>query len=436
MLNAVNEIITAIVAVVQIVPIGSNIGLAGLLWVMLQGSFLASRGAIHSGLLVSGFERDEISQSWSALRYGSWEVSELLEQWQNYVASRNQWRVQRYANYRVKSVDITGFWRPRLSGKVNKLFHALAQKALPAMIFGVIISAGAIKGKRVPLLQAIVRCPVGTSERDFRQLLLAETVKQTAADEITVVDAEFELSALHAAKVQRFVVRQANNCTARYNQLPKADPLKVNKQGRPCAYGTLVRPLARIYAKKTIAATPAQNQGSFVFAARTIRCHSWQGLVTAQSKVNPDNPTFTIHVFYDPFYKKPLVLATDLSLPPELIYLIYRDRWPVEHPPLATKQMIGLHRQFVFSQESCFRLPELGFLAGNLLAHVAAMLPPMPVGFWDRTPKATPGRRRRVLAKAIFPNLTDFDPQVRKKNSVFDHLPKGILAHRRQKAAA
>lgn len=39
MLNAVNEIITAIVAVVQIVPIGSNIGLAGLLWVMLQGSF-------------------------------------------------------------------------------------------------------------------------------------------------------------------------------------------------------------------------------------------------------------------------------------------------------------------------------------------------------------------------------------------------------------
>lgn len=98
--------------------------------------------------------------------------------------------------------------------------------------------------------------------------------------------------------------------------------------------------------------------------------------------------------------------------------------------------MIGLHRQFVFAHESCFRLPELGLLAGNLLSHSAALLPPMPSGFWDRTPIATPGRLRRVLAKAIFPNFADFDPKIRKKNSVFQHLPVGILAHRRRKAAA
>ncbi|MBV7328380.1 hypothetical protein KFU94_08990 [Chloroflexi bacterium TSY] len=34
--------------------------------------------------------------------------------------------------------------------------------------------------------------------------------------------------------------------------------------------------------------------------------------------------------------------------------------------------MIGLHRQFVHADEACFRLPELGLLAGNLLSHLAA----------------------------------------------------------------
>ena len=97
--------------------------------------------------------------------------------------------------------------------------------------------------------------------------------------------------------------------------------------------------------------------------------------------------------------------------------------------------MIGLHRQFVFADEARFRLPELALLVGNILAHTAASLPPLPAGFWDRSPQATPGRLRRVLARAIFPTLTDFDPELRKKNSVSDHLPKGVDAHRRQKLA-
>ena len=42
-----------------------------------------------------------------------------LALWQAYVASRNQWRVRRYGGYRVKSVNITGFWRPRLAGQVS-----------------------------------------------------------------------------------------------------------------------------------------------------------------------------------------------------------------------------------------------------------------------------------------------------------------------------
>jgi hypothetical protein len=108
----------------------------------------------------------------------------------------------------------------------------------------------------------------------------------------------------------------------------------------------------------------------------------------------------------------------------------------VEQPPLAAKQMIGLHRQFVFASDSCFRLPELSLIAGAILTYAAAVMPPVPSGFWDRTPQATPGRLRRLLDKADFPTFLFDDPQIRKKDSVTAHLPKGIEAHRRLKRAA
>ena len=432
MLTAVESTITAIVFVVQVLPVGSNVGLLRIMWAMVNGSFLASRGAVHSALAANAFAPEEIRRSWSALRYGAWAIEELIAAWQVYVAAGNAWRARRYAGYRVKSIDITAFWPgahwARLAGQVSKHYHAVAQKALPAMVFGVIISAGEIKGKRIPLLQSIVRCATDLSETAFRQVLLKAALKTTQADEITVVDAGFELSELQATQTQRFVVRMASNCTARRNQRAAYK----GKGARP-KYGQLVRPLPRRRLATQITATPSDATGTFGFTDRTIRYETWCDLVTTTTVVAADNPTFSIHVFYDPLYQKPLVIATDLALHAELIYLIYRDRWPVEQPPLAAKQMIGCHRQFVFAPEACFRLPELALLVGNILTYLAAILPPSPAGFWDRTPKATPGRLRRLLARANFPNLADFDPELRKKNSVSDHLPKGIDAHRRRK---
>jgi hypothetical protein len=420
--------INAIVFVVQVAAVGTNLSLARLLWAMVQGSFLESRGAVHSGLAASAFAREEIRRSWWALRYGRWQIDELLGSWQVYVASQNEWRVRRYGGLRVKSIDMTGFWRPHLRGAVSKHYHGLAQKALPAIVFGVIISSGAIGRKRVPLLQGLVRCPPAQSEGEFRRLLLQAAGKQTQVDEVTVVDAGFELADLAAAKTKGFVIRMARNCTARLNQLPAA-----KGKGRPCRYGQRVRPLERRRLDHTLAATPAHAQGDFVVEGRTIRYASWDTLVLPTTPVHPDNATFTLHLFYDPLYDKPLLLATDLALSPDLIFLIYRDRWSVEQPPLAAKQMVGLHRQFVSNPQSAFRLPELALLAGNILTHTAASLPPIPSGFWDRTPKPTPGRLRRLLARTTFPNLTDLPPQLRKKNSHSDHLPKGVDAHRRQK---
>ena len=207
-------------------------------------------------------------------------------------------------------------------------------------------------------------------------------------------------------------------------------------KGRYPEYGEIVRPLARTHKGKEIAASQADETTSFDYEGRTIQVALWRQLVTSDTKVSTEAKTCSIFVLTDPHYTNPLVLATDLALSAESVYLIYRDRWPVEQPPLAAKQMIGLHRQFVFAEEACYRLPELALLAGSILTHVAAVLPPIPSGFWDRKPQATPGRLRRLLGQAIFPTLTEFDPQLRKKASVTDHLPKGVDGHRRQKRAA
>jgi hypothetical protein len=113
---------------------------------------------------------------------------------------------------------------------------------------------------------------------------------------------------------------------------------------------------------------------------------------------------------------------------------LYRDRWPIEQLPQAAKQMLGCERAFVFGQESRLRLPELALLAGNLLSYVAATSQPVATGFWDRCARPTCGRLRRVLARVHFSELPVGEGQLRKKASVTAHLPKGVKAHRRQKA--
>ena len=118
------------------------------------------------------------------------------------------------------------------------------------------------------------------------------------------------------------------------------------------------------------------------------------------------------------------------------LWRLYRDRWAVEHLPLAAKPMLGAERAFVFGQESRYRLPELALLGGNMLTYVAATSQPVASGFWDRAARPTCGRLRRVLGRMNCAELPHLAGQLRKKNSVTAHLRKGIEAHRRHKAPA
>ena len=98
--------------------------------------------------------------------------------------------------------------------------------------------------------------------------------------------------------------------------------------------------------------------------------------------------------------------------------------------------MLGAARQFVLAPESRQRLPELALVAGAILMYIAATQPAIPTGFWDRAPKPTSGRLRRVLSQVHCADFVGLPEQLRKKQSPTAHLPKGVLGHRRQQKAA
>ena len=167
-----------------------------------------------------------------------------------------------------------------------------------------------------------------------------------------------------------------------------------------------------------------------------FRAEFWDDLVLPDVKASPEAKTFYVAAVHDPRFREPWLLASPIKLTGPAFRGLYRDRWPIEQVPLAAKQMIGGARQFVSAPESCQRLPELTLLAGSILTYLAATLPVEATGFWDRNPKPTPGRLRRVLMRTPFPHSYPLPARLRKKASVTDHLPKGILGHRRTRPAA
>ena len=429
MLIAIEQTLQALQIIVQSVPVGTNLALIHLMWSILNGSFLSSRGAIFPALQESGFCPEEIRRSWQAMRYGAWCIDDLLQSWGDYVQERGEWQIHEYEGYRPLAVDLTAFWRLRLKGWMGKYFNGIANKMLKGIGFALVVEVGQLAGERLPILRKILRADA--TERSQKQLklkALSWVGENLAENEVLIFDAGAHISELKSASIKRYVIRLASNCTTRRNQLPD-----YSGQGRRPEYGQLVRPLPRQRKGQTIEATEPDLETSFELDGRTIRAQSWHNLVLSNLKVDPSHQTFSIWVFFDPLYNDPLVLATDLCLQPLSLFHFYQDRWPVEQVPLVAKQMLGLHCQFVFAPESCQRLPELAMLVGNILSYLALVLPPIPTGFWDRRPQKTTGRLRRVLARSEFPKVALNNGQIRKKNSVTAHLPKGIAAHRRQK---
>jgi hypothetical protein len=414
---------------VKDLPIGTNSALYQFFWMLLSGRLHDSRGAIFPALQSLGLTEAEVRRSWAGFRYGRWDIASLLTSWYMQVGEEGKWQAHQHEGYYAKAVDITAFWRPTLKNLKSKHYDSEADRALPAVPIGLICKVGSVGEQRFAILTDVIRADLqDPGEKQLIATLLEQVAKGLKQDEIAIFDAGFHLQQLFEAKIQRFVVRLAKNFTARRNYLTP------NKLGRPTEYGELIRPLARTYGNKQIAATPADRVEIWQVEGLEFRAECWDNLVLSECKASSENAVFHVAAIYDPRYEEPWLLASPLKLSARTLRDFYHDRWPVEQLPLAAKHMVGADRQFVSAPESCQRLPELSLLAGSILTYLAATLPAIPTGFWDRNPKQTPGRLRRRLAQAHFPNLSNPLPaQIRKKASVFDHLPKGTQAHRRQK---
>lgn len=435
MSNTSIRMMTTLIEIVAFLPIGTNLALLHLLWAIVSGQFLVSRGAIFPALAQIGLSKRQVGRAWQAFHRGGWCIGELLVRWETIVMRTGKWQPRYHGGYCALAADLTGFWRPTLKNCPSKHYHHGAGKALPAIVLGLIGRVGQIGAQRLALPLAIERLTEETpDEGSLMKRLVGIAKTMMTAFCVLVLDGGFPLAELQAQEVERYVVKVAKNFTAR-----RSVPAVYKEKGRRPKRGEIVRPLARSYREKTLEATPPDRiviwqdeQGV------ELKAQVWDNLVltttpaskfaaVANSKGKLKLPIFKVVAFFDPKFASPLLVATNLmELEEKYVRLLYLDRWAIEQIPLAAKQMVGAEQSFVSEPESCQRLPELGLLAGSTLSFEAAMLPPIPTGFWDKKPRSTPGRLRRILYKLGFPSEMELPEQIRQKASVTDHLPKGF----------
>jgi hypothetical protein len=462
-------------------PVGTNLALFHLLWTLLSGRLLASRGALTPALDDAGLPRQAVYRALAALAYGHWQIAPLVKAFDRTVAAEGVWRPHVHDGYRPVAWDLVGFFRPRLQACPTKHYSPVAGRALPAISLGMAARVGSIMGQRVPVPVLLLRAE-GPDRREstLQRTCVRRAAALLAAEEVAVADGGFPIQQLLDAKVPRFLVRGPSNFTARRNVLPEQ-----KKRGRPAEYGELVRPLPRRYRGREIAATLPDFEEVWVENGCLLRARFFFDLVPSDRK--PGGPSFAVVLIWDPRYRQPLLVVANVVFPPpeadaaatrtpvsteeaavcalagalageqepagshpvvwrrpweqsavrgasgQGCYRLYKDRWPVEQLPQAGKQMLGAGRQFVSGEESRQRLPELALFAGAVLMYEAASQPVIATGFWDRRPQGTLGRLRRALARTHFSDWMPTREELRKKASPTGHLPKGVLGHRRQK---
>jgi len=286
---------------------------------------------------------------------------------------------------------------------------------------------GRVGDQRLARPLAFVRAdPADPSSRAHERRLVREAVRQCRPDDVRVPDGGCGLALLQAAGATRDVVRLARNATFR-----RAVPPPYGGRGRPPTRGAMVRPRPRAYKGQPSPATPPDRTATWHEGAALLRAEVWADLVLPAAAAR----AFTVVAIHDPRHREPLLLATALALPPQQVRDCYRDRWPVEQLPLAAKQMLGAARQFVHAPATCQRRPERTLLAGAVLSYAAATAPAIPTGFWDRCPRATPGRLRRLLARTPLPHDFPLPARLRAKAAATDHLPTGSWGQRRRSTA-
>lgn len=195
-------------------------GLFTLLWALLSGRFLASRGAVFPALAALRIKDKAVRRAEAALAYGRFCTQDLVSAWHTTVRQEGQWRAHCHEGIRPVPCDLVGFYRPRLRDCTTKQYTAQAGKALPALVSGLCVAVGSLGRMRLGTPRLLLRPQPDETEADLQSRLVQTAGAGLAQDEARVLDAGFPLADVRAQKNVRFVVRMAVNTTARRNVLP------------------------------------------------------------------------------------------------------------------------------------------------------------------------------------------------------------------------
>src|SRR5258706_7020892 len=243
-------------ALVVPLPVGTNLGLLPLLWMVVSGRLLTTRGAVIPGLDACGLSRRAVRRAWAALGTGDWTSERLLAQWARLVAGEGRWQTRSPGGYQPVPVDVTGVWAPPLRAFPTTHYHAEAGKALPAIPVGIVARVGEVGGQRVAPPLALASAPAGDpSPHGHARALVGTAVRDFDPDDALVLAAGFPLALLQEAGATRYVVRLAKNATFR-----RATPPPYRGRGRPPARGLQVRPLPRVYKGRLHVATAPDEE--------------------------------------------------------------------------------------------------------------------------------------------------------------------------------
>ena len=243
MQEAVYRVLTLVSALVVDVPIGTNLGLLHLFWMVLCGKLLLSRGAIFPGLSAVGLsERGGAAGVGSA---GAWELDESSAG-EAVGAGGGGGGVLAAASARWVSPG-RGRHHRRSSGPGCRGARPATTARRPGRRcrrsrWGSSRGSGAWAQQRFGLPRGLVRADPGDpSPSAHRRVLLKRAVELQEPTDVLVMDREFTVGQVQAAGATVWVTRLLKNMTAR-----RADPPPYGGRGRPPKYGDLALPPAPV----------------------------------------------------------------------------------------------------------------------------------------------------------------------------------------------
>jgi hypothetical protein len=430
-----------IMAVIQDLPLGTNLCIYDVLFTIMAGQLLQTRGALIPALHASGLSHQDCLRIRSAIVKGSWSTKKLLKHLHKLIEAEQKWSALTVAGYRVHALDTTCVFRPRLKNCTTNHYSPIAKRALPAINFGLYSAVGFMEIQKVTIPKAIVR---GDDQANTEVKLMTALCKAAAEffkeNDIITADRKFSVMEVIEAGLTNVVIRRAINFTMRRVATPV--PEGQRKRGRPAKYGNRERPTARMRKGKAIPATEPDERHEWKDeAGNAMQASVWKNVVLQPQKGWSDErkelnlkQVWTVVLVKHPKYQDPMVILMNVKLTPQESCTVMRGRWGVEQLPLVGKQLLGGHRMFVHNKEMNFRLPELIFVGAAMLMYLAGGHEAIPTGKWDRAPKKTAGRMMRELRKVRHLRLLALPEQLRKKQSATGHWLSGYAAVRHKRA--